>query len=367
MIVEVSVRVDPQRVGPVLVAVVAAALLAATVVASPQAQAPTDVPDVATLGPQVGTTLPAFRLSDQYGRPQTIDSLMGPEGLMLVFSRSADWCPYCKTQLVEIQGRLEDIHRNGLAVAVITYDPVPVLAEFAERRSITFPMLSDQGSAVIRQYGILNTTVPAANPLFGYPFPGTFVVNRAGVVTSRFFEPTYQERSTVASVLVRLGNRVDVPATRLSSTQIDLTAYLTDQSAAPGTHFSVVIDGTPGPRIHVYAPGVVGYRPIALRLAPQPGLVIRDAHYPPSETYLFEPLDERVPVYQQPFRIVQDLMVDPTAEGQRALAGRTSIDITGTLDYQACDDRICYTPQTVSLTWTVALIPLDRERASQRE
>ena len=46
----------------------------------------------------------------------------------------------------------------------VSYDPVPILADFAARRSITFPLLSDAGSAVIKQYGILNTTVAAGNP-----------------------------------------------------------------------------------------------------------------------------------------------------------------------------------------------------------
>jgi cytochrome oxidase Cu insertion factor (SCO1/SenC/PrrC family) len=47
--------------------------------------------DVTTLGPQVGDKVPDFRLTDQRGQPRTLDSLMGPKGLVLVFNRSADW------------------------------------------------------------------------------------------------------------------------------------------------------------------------------------------------------------------------------------------------------------------------------------
>jgi peroxiredoxin len=321
--------------------------------------------DVATLGPQVGQRLPAFSLPDQHGRPRTIESLMGRSGLMLVFSRSADWCPYCKTQMIEIQGRLTDLGHTGLNVAVITYDPVATLADFARQRGITYPLLSDAGSAVIRRFGILNTTIDPSNRLFGYPFPGTFIVNREGVVMSRYFEPTYQERNTVASLLVRLGNSVSVPATRVSSPNLEITSYLTDQTAAAGTHFSAVLDITPGPRIHVYAPGVTGYRPIALRIDPQPGLVVREAQYPSPETYHFAPLKEDVLVYQKPFRVVQDVMIDAGREGQAALQGRTSLTITGTLDYQACDDKVCFNPQTVPLSWTVDLVPLDRTRINR--
>ena len=66
-------------------------------VTAPQAQQtpltplPSATPDVTRLGPQVGQTVPGFRLSDQTGQPRTLRSLMGAKGLMLVFSRSSDW------------------------------------------------------------------------------------------------------------------------------------------------------------------------------------------------------------------------------------------------------------------------------------
>ena len=46
---------------------------------------------VAELGPQIGENVPDFKLSDQFGEIQTLDSVMGPNGLMLLFHRSADW------------------------------------------------------------------------------------------------------------------------------------------------------------------------------------------------------------------------------------------------------------------------------------
>ncbi|HVB37033.1 MAG TPA: hypothetical protein VND92_00780 [Vicinamibacterales bacterium] len=56
------------------------------------AQAPAaKAPDVHTLGPQVGQTVPAFQLLDDRGRPHTLASAAGPKGTMLVFFRSADW------------------------------------------------------------------------------------------------------------------------------------------------------------------------------------------------------------------------------------------------------------------------------------
>ena len=57
--------------------------------AAPAAQGP--LPDVDRFGPQVGETVPDFALADQRGEQRDLESLAGPNGTMLVFSRSADW------------------------------------------------------------------------------------------------------------------------------------------------------------------------------------------------------------------------------------------------------------------------------------
>jgi hypothetical protein len=267
---------------------------------------------------------------------------------------------------VELQGRLAEIRKAGMGLAAISYDPVAVLADFSARRGITFPLLSDPGSETIKRYGILNTTVDAKNQLYGYPFPGTFIVDRQGGVTSRFFEEAYQERDTVSSILVRLGQHVGVHATKIASAHVTVTSYATDEVAAQGTHFSLVLDVTPGPRVHVYAPGASDYKPAAISVEPQPGLVLKAPQYPKSEDYFFRPLKEHVPVYQHPFRIVQDVTLDPSSDGTAALKDVTSLTITGRFEYQACDDKVCFTPQSLPLSWTVGVKPLDRERAKQQ-
>jgi len=64
-------------------------LLVFAVALTAAAQAP--LPDVDRFGPQVGETVSPFSLVDQNGAVRDLQSLMGPNGLMLVFSRSADW------------------------------------------------------------------------------------------------------------------------------------------------------------------------------------------------------------------------------------------------------------------------------------
>jgi len=56
-----------------------------------QAQGTRSRVDVSKLGPQVGERVPDFQLTDQTGKRQTLQSIMGRRGAMLVFVRSADW------------------------------------------------------------------------------------------------------------------------------------------------------------------------------------------------------------------------------------------------------------------------------------
>ena len=56
-----------------------------------QPSPPREKVDVSKLGPQVGQRVPDLSLKDQTGKVQTLQSIMGPKGAMLVFLRSADW------------------------------------------------------------------------------------------------------------------------------------------------------------------------------------------------------------------------------------------------------------------------------------
>lgn len=115
-----------------------------------------------------------------------------------------------------------------------------------------------------------------------------------------------------------------------------------------GKPIALVATVTPGPRIHVYAPGAQDYQPVALTIDPQPGLVVKQLHYPKS-TLLVTEL-ENVPVYDKPFRLAQDVTIDPKI-------GVKTMTVRGKLEYQACDDAVCYKPATIPVSWTVALKP----------
>jgi peroxiredoxin len=288
---------------------------------------------------------------------------------------------------VELQGRVGELRQKGLGLAAISYDPPEILAAFSRQRSITFPLLSDVGSATIKRYGILNPVpeeafgtngedpavqsdvrkyVSVRGPtaaMSGMAFPGTFVLDRQGRVTSRLFEDSYIERNTVSSILMKLGGgSAPVVGTKISTAQLEVTIVPSDPAIAPGNRFSLRVHVEPHPKIHVYAPGTSGYKAIGLTIAPQPFVRVLPAKYPVSEIYFFRPLNERVPVYQKPFDLLQDVVLEGTPEAQAALRGKEAVSFTGTLAYQACDDKVCFNPASIPLSWTLKLRPLIVER-----
>jgi peroxiredoxin len=266
---------------------------------------------------------------------------------------------------VELQSRLGELKTQGLGLAVITYDSPAILADFIGRRGITFPLLSDPGSQTIKAYGILNTTVAADTSNYGISFPGTFLIDRTGKVTSRFFEEAYQERNTVSTIMIALGTaKMPAAAKRIETDHLEITTYVSDDVVAPGSVFSVVFDVKPHTNIHVYAPGAKDYKVVNFQIDANPILVTRALQYPASEIYHFKPLDERVPVFQKPFRLVQSMAIGTSPDARAALKGVDMVTISGSLEYQACDDRLCFTPRSIPVSYTVKVQPLDTDRAS---
>ncbi len=65
-----------------------------------------------------------------------------------------------------------------------------------------------------------------------------------------------------------------------------------------------------------------------------------------------------MPVYQRPFALLQEVLPLSSRDAQAAFREMDELTLTGSLDYQACDDRVCYNPVTVPLSWTVGMRPL---------
>lgn len=153
----------------------------------------------------------------------------------------------------------------------------------------------------------------------------------------------------VASVAAAAGQGSPFAGSGVSTETMHLTvtASAGDTQAAPGKHVSLAFDITPKKSMHVYAPGKHDYQVITITVDPQPWLKAQPTAYPPSEIHDFKELNEKVEVYSKPFKLVRDLNILSSLEAKKALAATPSPTITGNVEYQACDDKVCYAPKKV--------------------
>jgi len=68
---------------------------------------------------------------------------LGQRATVLLFFRSADWWPFCKGQLVQLQDAVPRFERQGVNFAAISYDSEEILRYFADRHKIEYALLSD--------------------------------------------------------------------------------------------------------------------------------------------------------------------------------------------------------------------------------
>ena len=89
----------------------------------------------------------------------------------------------------------------GISVVVLTYDSKKTLTQFVMKYSITYPMLSDPESRVIKQFGILNSTMDVGSKYHGVPYPGVFLVDDKGIIREKFAEENYRDRPLLEDVM----------------------------------------------------------------------------------------------------------------------------------------------------------------------
>jgi peroxiredoxin len=153
-------------------------------------------------GPKVGEPFPhTLSAPDQDGQMQSLDALMGEKGVVVVFVRSADWCPYCQRQLADLNERLPEFAGLGLNVVSVSVDQVEHTAAFAAEHQIRYKMLADPAGDINRDIGIRDEQYPVGSKAFGVPRPALYVIDTAGAVRARYMEPTYRTRPNLDTVL----------------------------------------------------------------------------------------------------------------------------------------------------------------------
>lgn len=154
-------------------------------------------------GPALGSTIPAnLSATTPAGDTVALAALARQgNGVAIAFVRSADWCPFCKRQLIELSERAADFEQRGLTLVSISYDDANVLGSFTEQFDINFRLLSDPKSEIIDAFGIRNEDQKPGSAGDGIPHPGIMIFNTKGELTAKFAEKSYRKRPQIDDVL----------------------------------------------------------------------------------------------------------------------------------------------------------------------
>jgi peroxiredoxin len=163
-----------------------------------------------------GAEAPSFSLPDTHDSVVTLSSLLAKGPVVVTFYRGG-WCPFCDLQLRAYQSVLPEIHRFGAELVAISAQTADYALSDVEKKQLTFPVLHDAQNRVSRRYGLVFTLSDAMKQLqtgFGNPIPkfngddswelnlpGTFVIDRAGIVKLAHVDPNYMVRLEPAAIL----------------------------------------------------------------------------------------------------------------------------------------------------------------------
>ncbi len=130
-----------------------------------------------------GQPAPAFSLPDQTGTVQTLESFKGKPIVLYFYPK--DDTPGCTTEACAFRDAREDYGKAGAVVVGVSPDDTKSHKKFADKFSLTFPLLADVGNAVCESYGVWKQ-----KSMYGKTYMGvertTFVIDRDGKIAKIF-------------------------------------------------------------------------------------------------------------------------------------------------------------------------------------
>ena len=230
---------------------------------------------------------------------------------------------------------------------------------------VEFTLLSDVDSAVIEQYGVLNTIVqPTDVPFYGIPFPGFFLVNEEGVIVDKLFNRHLAHREGVESILDSFAGRiVAAPNEPFGSTTEDdgigVSVFLRGGGGVlrvgPRRRLVVRIDMPDG--IHIYGePVPEGMVATTITIDGPEGFVHDMRDGPPTHAFELPGIDQPLQVWDGTVEFVFDVYASSALRPTR-VDGADQIEIEVSVRAQACDDVQCFVPRTRTVRLDIPVGP----------
>lgn len=158
-------------------------------------------PESINAGPKLGGQIASLNVLDQFSDRQQIKNLMGKNGTIIVLFRSADWCPFCKRHLLELNAEVQAFKSKGYGVTAISYDSPDILRMFAQQNKLEFSLLSDQNVESFKSLNVVNARYSPGDKHYGIPYPGVIVIDSDGKVIHKYFFEGYKKRVKFKTLL----------------------------------------------------------------------------------------------------------------------------------------------------------------------
>jgi peroxiredoxin len=150
-------------------------------------------------GLKVGETAQDFTLASSAGGSLSLKTALAQGPVALIFVRSAEWCPFCRRQLADLQAARAEIEAAGVQLIAVSYDAPATGVAAAKKLGLTYPLLSDPDSQVITAYGLLNHEATGKGT--GIAHPVAFIIDRQGVIRAKLMRDNYRDRPESAELI----------------------------------------------------------------------------------------------------------------------------------------------------------------------
>ena len=249
-----------------------------------------------------------------------------------------------------------ELEARGVALFALSYDSVAVLRAFADKHGIAFPLLSDEGSHVIRRLGLINERVQEDHAVYGIkpdprhtnlPYPGVFVLDESGVIVGKRFHESYRERDTGAALLAQTLSILEPgpgPAAGAPGDPILVSAWLDSPTYSffQRIHLNVELRMAPGIRVCA-PPAPDGMVPLTVHVSEISGVEVGAVEWPSAQPGRVPGLKSLAPVHTGTLRGLIPLTFAAPPGG-----GDLTVELT--VGYQGYSDSERLPPFSVSVS-----------------
>jgi peroxiredoxin len=167
----------------------------------------------------VGARAPEFSLVDHNRKLLSLSDMLSKGRLVLCFFRGR-WDPFCCGQMEAMNRIVPEIEQTGASLVAISPQTVKQSFFMADQHRLRFPLLSDRGNQVARQFGLayrvpdeqqsiyrrafINLPFTNGDESWELPIPATYILDRDGTVLFASANEDYTERPEPAEMVQRL-------------------------------------------------------------------------------------------------------------------------------------------------------------------